>query len=539
MQNRIFRTASLIVLAVCGAVQAQVPQLINYQGRMTVGGTNFTGTGQFQFAFINNGATQTYWSNGTGTVSVPVTKGLYSVLLGDTGMNPIPSSVFTNSDVRLRVWFNDGISGNQLLSPDQRITASGYAFMAANVPDGSITSSKLAPSLSNSIVSWQVSSTNQQALANNGYLLTNAAPSVVTLPVSPSIGDTIRISGAGAGGWRLAQNSGQSILSLSDALKVGWTPSESNRQWYSVASSTDGTKLVTVVNGGKIYTSFDSGVNWTSSATNRAWYTVTSSSDGAKLAAVVYGGKIYTSTNSGTSWVARDSNRAWTSIASSTDGTKLVAAGYLESIYTSTDSGATWTSRGSPVNWSSVCSSADGKRLAATLKGSIIYTSFNTGTNWWASGSPTQNWTCVASSADGIRLVATVGGGRIYTSTDSGTNWIARETIRDWSWAASSSDGRILAAVGLDGQIYISTDFGETWSSSEKTRQWVGITLSADGSKAVAIAYDDKIYKTYLLKTTTGAAGYLLGSQGSAIELQYIGNNQWMPLSHEGTITSY
>jgi hypothetical protein len=31
---------------------AQVPGIINYQGRVGVGGTNFTGTGQFQFALV-------------------------------------------------------------------------------------------------------------------------------------------------------------------------------------------------------------------------------------------------------------------------------------------------------------------------------------------------------------------------------------------------------------------------------------------------------------------------------------------------------
>jgi formylglycine-generating enzyme required for sulfatase activity len=113
---------------------AQVPGIINYQGRIVDGGTNFNGTGQFQFALVNNGASQTYWSNGVNTIAVPVTKGLYSVLLGDTNvanMAVIPASVFTNTDVRLRVWFNDGVTGFQQLSPDQRLAAVGYALNAA------------------------------------------------------------------------------------------------------------------------------------------------------------------------------------------------------------------------------------------------------------------------------------------------------------------------------------------------------------------------------------------------------------------------
>src|SRR4051812_1720008 len=124
-----------VVAAFLGAValQAQVPQIINYQGRVVVGTTNFDGTGSFKFALVDAKGTTAYWTNdGThpdGTepdaaVALEVTKGLYSVLLGDstlTKMTAIPPSVFENSDVRLRVWFDDGIHGVQQLSPDQRI----------------------------------------------------------------------------------------------------------------------------------------------------------------------------------------------------------------------------------------------------------------------------------------------------------------------------------------------------------------------------------------------------------------------------------
>jgi hypothetical protein len=141
---------------------AAVPQLLNYQGRVAVGTVNFDGSGSFKFALVNAAGDTTYWSNdGTSTagsqptaaVSLTVTKGLYSVPLGDTSlanMTAIPGSVFDNADVRLRVWFNDGTNGFQLLAADKRIAAAGYAMKAANaenaatVPDGAITSAKIA-----------------------------------------------------------------------------------------------------------------------------------------------------------------------------------------------------------------------------------------------------------------------------------------------------------------------------------------------------------------------------------------------------------
>src|ERR1700730_6502880 len=156
MKNRILLLV-LAAIAGSGTLRAQVPQIINYQGRVVVGTTNFNGTGQFKFALVNAAGTTTYWSNDgtsaagsqpTNPVSLTVTNGLYSVLLGDTTIAnmtvAIPASAFNNSDVRLRVWFNNGVNGSQLLTPDQRIADVGYANMAANIVDGAITSAKIA-----------------------------------------------------------------------------------------------------------------------------------------------------------------------------------------------------------------------------------------------------------------------------------------------------------------------------------------------------------------------------------------------------------
>ena len=144
-----------------------------------------------------------------------------------------------------------------------------------------------------------------------------------------------------------------------------------------VASSADGSKLVAVVNANgvvgasssqaKIYTSTDSGATWTARENVRNWSSVASSSDGTKLVAGVTNGRLYTSNDSGLDWSAHESNRNWQGVVSSADGTKLVAVsgGAGGRIYVSTDSGASWTPHGINNNWQSVASSADGSKLVA------------------------------------------------------------------------------------------------------------------------------------------------------------------------------
>ncbi len=156
MKSKLPLTMAALLACLPLTLSAQVPQLLNYQGRVAVGAVNFQGSGQFRFALVNAAGNVTYWSNdGTSVngsqpaaaVTLAVTKGLYSVQLGDTSlanMTAIPNNVFNNADVRVRVWFNDGVNGTELLSPDQRISSVGYAMIAGTVPDGAVTGAKLA-----------------------------------------------------------------------------------------------------------------------------------------------------------------------------------------------------------------------------------------------------------------------------------------------------------------------------------------------------------------------------------------------------------
>jgi N-acetylneuraminic acid mutarotase len=193
MRFSLFVPTALVMVAWAPSLVAQVPQLLNYQGRVKVSGADFSGTGQFKFALVSGAGSTTYWSNdGTSSnggqpaaaVALTVSGGLYSVLLGDAtlpNMTALTPGVFSNSEVRLRVWFSDNVNGWQQLAPDQRVAAVGYALMADEVKDGAVTAAKLAEGAvtSSKLAAGAVTST---ALASNAVIESLAAAGQGTVP---------------------------------------------------------------------------------------------------------------------------------------------------------------------------------------------------------------------------------------------------------------------------------------------------------------------------------------------------------------------
>jgi len=152
-----------LLLAAISNVLGDVPGIISYQGRVTVDGTNFTGTGWFKFA-IDNGNSVSWANDGsvvdeavgaepTNGVPLTVSQGLFAVNLGDTSVSNMTASIlpgtFAGSARYLRVWFSADGTNFTALSPITRITASGYALNAANaegVSAGAITGNSIANS---------------------------------------------------------------------------------------------------------------------------------------------------------------------------------------------------------------------------------------------------------------------------------------------------------------------------------------------------------------------------------------------------------
>ena len=130
---------------------------VPYAGKVAINGANFQGDAQFTFALRDaNGVVR--WRNGVDAdsfINVPVDRGLYVVLLGGQGMNPIPNNLFLeHPELYLQVRFFRLDTGQWLhLQPDQRINSAPhalaaevarYALTADAVKPGAITKSMLA-----------------------------------------------------------------------------------------------------------------------------------------------------------------------------------------------------------------------------------------------------------------------------------------------------------------------------------------------------------------------------------------------------------
>jgi hypothetical protein len=231
----------------------------------------------------SNGTNGTNGTNGLNSLSVTVTE--------VAGANCVTGG--------LKLTAGLDSNANNILDPLE-VTSTGYVCNGATGATGP--TGPAGPG-----ITWvNVTGTFQQAVANTGYLANNAAQVSINLPANPVIGDIVQVSGAGAGGWRIMQNAGQSIQTrnLPGAVGALWSAHEANRQWDALASSWDGSHLVAAVDAGQLYTSTDSGLSWMPRETARHWRAVASSSDGSKLVAVGIASQIYTSGDYGITWTA-------------------------------------------------------------------------------------------------------------------------------------------------------------------------------------------------------------------------------------------
>jgi hypothetical protein len=125
---------SVVVVTLHAVLALASDPTIPYQGRVSAGGADHTGTGYFKFTILYAGGR---WSNdGSGptgepttAVAIEVNNGLFSIELGNTNvtnMTRIPAAVFHRPDLGIRTWFSTNNANFQLLSPDATLRPTDF-----------------------------------------------------------------------------------------------------------------------------------------------------------------------------------------------------------------------------------------------------------------------------------------------------------------------------------------------------------------------------------------------------------------------------
>ena len=257
---------ALILFAGVHQVSAQ-GTAFTYQGRLNDNGNPASGTYDLQFTLRDALTAGNVIGSSLTNSTVAVSNGLFTVTVDFGG------GVFSGAArwLEIGVRTNGSVSAYTTLSPRQPITSTPYAIQAASATTataastasslsgtlpatsliGTISDARLSANVAmlnanntfsgtvtaagfsgNGAMPWQaVAGTAQTAAPNTAYLLNNAAQTTVTLPAAPNVGDVVRVSGAGARGWKVAQNPGQTIYSgnLPATIGLTWAARESSR----------------------------------------------------------------------------------------------------------------------------------------------------------------------------------------------------------------------------------------------------------------------------------------------------------------------
>jgi len=169
---------------------------------------------------------------------VSATDNPHSVSKAQVGLSNVPNTDFTSSiAAKVSKTGNETVAGVKTFSSSPIIPAPTTDLQAATkkyVDDN-------AGGGSGGITWNEVTGTTQAASVNAGYIANNAALVTITIPTTAAVGDVVRVTGKGAGGWKIAQNASEIIHFLGTDTTRGTGGSLASTGTY------DGVEIVCVV----------------------------------------------------------------------------------------------------------------------------------------------------------------------------------------------------------------------------------------------------------------------------------------------------
>lgn len=380
-----------------------------------------------------------------------------------------------------------------------------------------------------------------QALPNKSYLANSPSLVAITLPVSPKVGDTLRVAGVGSGGFKLAQNSGQSIKTRNLPGNFSFDLSGPVNTWQGIVANFDGTRMyatsdsIPAASGssGGVYTSADAGLSWVKLNMPGGvdyWRGIATSADGKNVATANGStGAIFTSNDFGVTWTNRGQAGTWTTISMSASGAVIFAAQASggQNVL-STDGGVSFAPVGASGTYFGIAVAAEGAYLYAAKNTGLVFKSTDSGASWASVGLPAGNWAGLAASANGKYIaVIDLSTRSLYQSSDFGLTWkLNRGVLANGTSVSMSADGKnVFLTDSYTSELRVSLDFGLNFLVRGGRFAANYGAVSGDGSKFIATDFGSRIAVSSNASDTTtpGTAGYLSGSMDDAIELQYLG----------------
>jgi len=258
-------------------------------------------------------------------------------------------------------------------------------------------------------------------------------------------------------------------------------------------------KYVTAVSNNSLYSSANYGSTFTQSASGQTFADIAMSYDGLYQLSVVRGGYVYVSVNSGASWTTvqvSGATKTWAGTGVSGNGKYMVVTEvgggtmWLSSNYGTTFTqvtGVTWANaNGGGTTYISV--SATGQYMllyngGASSTGNVYYSS-NYGAAWTQVSSLTASkWCACAISATGqYMFVAAATSSLMARSTDYGATWatVAINGALPYDMSCTPDAQMVVIAYYTSG-VYVSIDYGVTFRQTNTTSPLTSVFTTQGG----------------------------------------------------------
>ena len=281
---------------------------------------------------------------------------------------------------------------------------------------------------------------------------------------SVAVGDDGSFIIAAAYGGRL-WTSGNYGINWSENRPAG----NANKNWKCVASSSDSSTLYAGIydssSTGKLYYGSYSGALWTEikpkgTSIASAWAGVDCSADGTRVIVIEYGKRIWMSYNNGTTWAelrpAGDVNKNWYFVECDRDASVIAVGVNGGRLYISNDYGTTWNERRPAgdldISWSGISMNEDGMIMTAVIFGGLAYHSIDSGATWSevmpVGSSVTRRYRDCAMSGDGKYEIVC-----IYDSSNYG--WV-------YTYAAGTGEAGVKGSWNLGSHAHTQTVHSHT-----------------------------------------------------------------------------